>query len=137
MLALAAANTVGVVLFATLYVIAGARLLPQPAFVVCLVVLFGLMIVVWLRTEARHRGVDIGRRIGRIVLGLGVVVVATPVVVLGPVFWLDAQLPAEVGLHAMRGGIMALVLIALTLVVLVNLAGAAIALAAAALGRRP
>ena len=60
---------------------------------------------------------------------------ATPALVLAPLFWLDAQIPVEAGLHAARGGIMALVLIALILVVFVNVAGSAVALGRAAFGR--
>jgi hypothetical protein len=136
MLALAAADAVGVVLFGALYAVAGAGLLPQGAFVVCLVSLFVLVSAVWLRTEARHRRLALVRRIVLIGLGLGLAIVATPVLVLMPVFWLDQQLPAEAGLRALRGGIMALVLIALALVVFVNVAGTAVVLVRAALARR-
>jgi hypothetical protein len=136
MLALAAANAVGVVLFGALYGVAGARLVPQLAFLVGLVVLFVFMTAVWIRTEARHRELDIVRRIGRVVAGLGGVVVVVPVVVLAPLFWLDEQLPVEAGLRAARGGVMALVLIALVLVVLVNLMGVLVVLARAVVSWR-
>ena len=136
MLALAATNAVGVMLFGTLYALAGARLASPPAFVVCLVALFVLMTGLWVRTEARHRGLDPLRRVGRIAAGLLVVVVGTPAAVLAPLFWLDEQLPVEVGLHAARGGVMALVLITLVLVVLVNLTGSLVAAVLAVLGRR-
>jgi hypothetical protein len=136
-LALAAANAVGVVLFGTLYLVAGTRLLSQAAFVPCLLLLFVLMIVLWIRTEARHRSLTLLRRLGRVVVGLAGVVVLTPALVLTPLFWLDDQLPSEAGLHAVRGGIMAVVLIALGLVALVNVAGVLIVTAAAALGRGP
>jgi hypothetical protein len=135
-LALAAANAVGVVLYGTLYAVAGARLLPQLAFVPCLVALSALMLVMWVRTEARHDRLGLVQRIGRIAAGLGSVVVATPVLVLMPVFWLDRQLPAEAGLRAVRGGIMALVLIALALIVVVNVVGTLIVLVRATLGHR-
>ena len=136
MLALAAANAIGVVLFGTLYAIAGARLLPQLAFAACLIVLLVLMTMVWVRTEARHRGLDPLRRIGRISGGLLLVVVVTPAIVLAPLFWLDEQLPAEVGLRAARGGVMALVLIALVLVVMVNVTGILVVITRAVVGRR-
>ena len=42
-LTLAAANGVGVVLFGVLYAVAGARWLPQSAFLICLVTLFALV----------------------------------------------------------------------------------------------
>ena len=136
MLALAAANAVGVVLFGTLYAIAGARVLSQVAFLGCLAVLFALMTTVWIRTEARHGGVAPLRRIVRIVGGLLCVVVATPAVVLTPVFWLDAQLPVEAGLHAVRGGVMALILVTLVLVVLVNVTGSVVVAGRAVLAGR-
>ena len=60
MLALAGANAVGVVLFGTLYAVAAVRALPQLAFLGGLVVLFALMTALWIRTEARHRGLDGG-----------------------------------------------------------------------------
>jgi hypothetical protein len=135
-LALAAANAVGAVLFGALYAVAGAGLVPQVGFLVGLVVLFVLMTSMWVRTEARHRELDIVRRLGRVVAGLGFVVVVVPMVVLGPLFWLDEQLPIEAGLHAARGGIMALVLITLILVGLVNLMGALVVIARAMVGRR-
>ena len=108
MLALAAADAVAVVLFGTLYAVAGARVLPQLAFVACLGVLFVLMTALWVRTEARHRRLTPVRRLGRVVIGLLIVFVATPVIVLGPLFWLAEQLPVEAGLHAAQGGVMAL-----------------------------
>ena len=136
MLALAAANAVGVVLFGTLYAVAGARVLSQGAFVACLVFVFALMTGLWVRTEARHRALPPLRRLGRIVVGLTIVLLVTPAAVLMPLFWLDEQIPPEAGLHAMRGGIMALVLITLVLVVLVNVVGSIVVTGRAALGRR-
>ena len=94
------------------------------------------MTALWIRTEARHRGLPAGRRAGRIVLGLAIVILATPAVVLAPLFWLAEQLPPEVGLHDARGGVMALVLIALMLVFLVNIAGTLVAAGRGALARR-
>jgi hypothetical protein len=136
MLALAAADAVSVVLFGTLYAVAGARVLPQVAFVACLAVLFLLMTALWVRTEARHRRLTPVRRLGRVVIGLLIVLVATPVIVLGPLFWLAEQLPAETGLHAAQAGIMALVLITLVLVVFVNVAGLLVAVIRSVLGGR-
>ena len=136
MLALAAADAVGAVLFMILYAVAGARVIPQYAFVACLVVLFVLMTIVWVRTEARHRSLGPLRRVARIAVGLLIVLVVTPAAVLAPLFWLDTQLPVEAGLHGARGGVMALVLIALVLVVLVNLAGVIVAVARSMFGGR-
>ncbi|MET0484117.1 MAG: hypothetical protein ABW216_00335 [Candidatus Rokuibacteriota bacterium] len=136
MLALAAANAIGVVLFGTLYAIAGGRVLSQVAFVTCLVTLFVFATAVWVRTEARHRSLGPGRRVARIVVGLLVVVIATPAAVLAPLFWLDEQIPTAVGLRAARGGVMALVLIALVLVALVNVTGVFVLVGRAVLARR-
>ena len=136
MLALIATNAVAVVLFGTLYAVAGARMLSHGAFVACLVVLFILMTALWVRTEARHHALHPFRRIGRVVIGLGAVIVAAPAFVLAPLFWLDDQIPAEAGLHALRGGIMALVLVTLALVVLVNLVGSLVVTGRAAFARR-
>jgi hypothetical protein len=136
-LALAAANAVGVVLFGTLYAVAGARVLSQGAFLACLVALFALMTALWVRTEARQRALQPLRRVGRVVVGLVIVLVVTPAAVLMPLLWLDEQLPREVGLHAARGGVMALLLITLLLVVLVNVAGSIVVTGRAALTRRP
>ena len=136
MLALAAANAVGVILFGTLYALAGARVLSQLGFIACFAVLFPLVTVLWVRVEARHRALDPLRRVGRAMAGLLTVVVATPAVVLAPLFWLDQQLPPEVGLNAARGGVMALVLISLALVVAVNVVGGVAAAARTALAGR-
>lgn len=136
MLALVVANAVGVVLFGALYAAAGARMIPQVPFLVCLVVLFILMTVLWVRTEARHRRLDPVRRVGRIAAGLLIVLVLTPVAVLAPLFWLDEQLPPEAGLRDVRGGVMALVLVDLVLVVFVNVAGIVVAVVRSVLGRR-
>jgi hypothetical protein len=135
MFALAAVNAIGVVLFGTLYAIAGGRVLSQVAFLTCLVVLFVFATVVWVRTEARHRSLGPLRRIGRIVAGLLLIVVATPAAVLAPLFWLDEQIPSEVGLHSARGGVMALVLITLVLVALMNVTGAFVVVGRAVLAR--
>ena len=126
MLALAATNAVALVLFGALYAVAGARYLPQPAFLACLLVLVALVTVLWVRVEERHRALDPIRRLGRIVAGLVLVVVVTPPAVLMPVFWLDQQLPSEAGFTPLVGPIMALTLIALALTAAVNVLGGVI-----------
>jgi hypothetical protein len=123
MLALAAANVVGVVLFGTLYALAGARRLSQAAFGTCLVVLFALVTALWIRTEGRHRRLHAARRLGRAVLALLAVIVATPAAVLMPVFWLERVLPPETGAGAIPAPVMTIVLVSLVLVVLTNLIG--------------
>jgi hypothetical protein len=122
-LALAGANAVAVILIGTLYAMAGTRYLSQWAFLGCLPVLLGLMTLLWVRVEERHRALDPIRRFGRIAAGLVLVVVVTPPAVLMPVFWLDQQLPAEAGFTRMVGPIMALTLIALAFTAVVNVVG--------------
>ena len=101
MLALSGANAAGTVLFATLYALAGVNRLSQGAFLGCLTILVVLVTVLWIRMESRHRDLDFFERVGRATAGLLLVVIAVPVVVLMPLFWLDAQLPPEAGLRPM------------------------------------
>jgi hypothetical protein len=138
MLALAATNGVGVVLFAALYAAAGARWLPQSAFLVCLVVVFGIVTALWMSVEARQGSGRGGRaaRFGRIVFGLVVVVLAAPMASLMPLFWLDTQLPAAAGVNPVLAPVMTILLIALALIALVNVVGAALALARSAARNR-
>lgn len=126
MLVLAATNLVGVLLFGTLYALAGARRLSQAAFVACLIVLFALVTALWVRTEARHRRVHPVRRLGQAVLALAAVIVVTPAAVLMPAFWLASILPPEAGAGAVLPPIMTIVLVSLVLVVLTNLIGSAV-----------
>jgi hypothetical protein len=135
MLVLAAANTVGVVLFAALYAAAGAGLMSQRAFVLCLVLLFGLVTGLWVRTEARHRHLEPLARLGRAAVGVVLVIVGTPIVVLMPLFWLDTLVPPEAGLNRALAPVMTLVLISLALIVLANFMGAAVVAARALVGR--
>ncbi|MGH6691830.1 MAG: hypothetical protein ACREF4_14260 [Gammaproteobacteria bacterium] len=133
--ALAATNLVGVILFGTVYALAGARRLSQTAFVACLVLVFGLVTALWVRTEARHAAIHPLGRLGRGVAGLLAVMLIAPAAVLMPLFWLDEILPREVGFSSLLGPVMALVLISLALVALTNLVGALIIAGRAALGR--
>jgi hypothetical protein len=135
MVALAATNVVGAVLFGTVYALAGAHRLSQAAFVTCLVLVFGLVTALWMRTEARHRTLHPLGRLGRAVLGLLAVIVVVPGVVLMPLFWLEDVLPSEVGLTLVLGPVMALILISLALVALTNIAGALVIAGRAVLGR--
>jgi hypothetical protein len=127
MLALAATNIVGVVLFAAVYTTAGARLMSQVAFVACLLVIFALVTILWVRVEARHRALEPLRRVGRGAAGLLLVVVVVPAFVLMPAFWLESQLPPDTGLTRYLAPLMTVVLVSLVLVVLVNVAGALVA----------
>lgn len=127
MLALAAANFVGVLLFGALYAVAGVGLVSQTSFLACLAVLFLLVTIAWVRTEHRHRHLPLVTRLGRVVAGLVIVLISTPIVVLMPAFWLGAELPVEAGFKSLLGPIMVLVLVALVLIVLVNVVGGATA----------
>lgn len=135
MFALAATNAIGVLLFGTLYAVAGAGRLPQRGFVGSLAVLFALTTVLWMRVEGRHRTLEPLRRLGRAVVGLVTVAIGTPIVVLMPLFWLDTRLPAEAGLSRLQAPTMTLVLISIVLVSLVNVVGGVIATGAALAGR--
>lgn len=126
MLALFFTNAVGVALFGTLYAVAGARVMPHLAFLACLAILFAGVTTLWVRTEARHRGLEPLARLGRAAFGLVAVVVAAPVAVLTPMFWLESRLPAEAGIAEYQGPVMVLVLIAIALVALSNLVGAVV-----------
>ena len=137
MLALTLTNAVGVVLFGVLYAVAGARLMPQPAFLVCLAVIFTLVTVLWVRVEARHRDLEALGRLARAAGALVLVVIATPVAVLMPAFWFDSQLPAEAGFTRFLGPLMSLLLISLVLVAAVNVVGGGVAIARGLRGWRP
>ena len=128
MFALALTNGVGVVLFGVLYAVAGARLMPQPAFLACLALIFTLVTVLWVRIEARHDGFEPLARLGRAAAALVLVVIAAPVAVLMPAFWFDSQLPADAGFTRFLGPIMSVLLIALVLVAAVNVVGSAVAI---------
>ena len=111
-LTLAAANGVGVVLFGVLYAVAGARWLPQSAFLICLVTLFALVTALWVSVERRQGSGRGGvARLGRVVFGLVAVALVAPTVALMPLFWLDSQLPPEAGLNPMLAPAMTIVLI--------------------------
>ena len=123
MLALAAIDMVGVILFAALYATAGARLMSQGAFLACLALMFALVTALWVRVELRHRALEPLRRFGRVAAGLVLVVLGVPTLVLMPVFWLDSHLPSEAGFTRYLAPLMTLVLVSLGLVALVNVAG--------------
>jgi Flp pilus assembly protein TadB len=134
-LALAAANTVGLLLFVTLYIVAGLRYLPQPAFLACLAILFVMVTALWLRVEARHRTLDALRRLGRVTGGLLIVLIAAPALLLMPVFWLESALPEEAGMRPVLAPLMSVMLISLALITGVNVVGALAAVAHAVVRR--
>ena len=136
MLAVAAANMVGVLLFAAVYAAAGASLLSQGAFLACLAVIFALVVTLWVRVEGRQRALDPLGRLGRAVAGLVIVLLAVPALGLMPAFWLDSQIPEDVGFRRFLGPLMTLTLVSLVLVVCANVAGALV-LAGRGILRRP
>lgn len=137
MLALAATNMVGVVLFAAVYATAGVRLMSQAAFLGCLLAVFAIVTVLWVRVEDRHQALEPLRRIGRVAAGLVVVLFGVPALVLMPAFWLDSRLPSEVGFTRYLAPLMTIVLISLVLVALVNVVGGLVAAGRSArVGRR-
>ena len=136
MLALAAVNALSVVGFGALYAAAALRALSQGAFVAALLVAFGAAAALWVRTErAGARSRDPVARVGRIAFALLLAVVAVPVATLMPLFALQAQLPPEADLDTLTARIMVLLLAAVALAALVNLAGACVIAASALAGR--
>ena len=128
MLALAAVNVLGAVVFAGLYAASGAAQVSSVTFLGGLLVFFGGMTAIWVRVEQQSRGVDPFRRVGRGAIGLLMVVIGLPMVVLMPLFWLETQLPPEAVPALHLGPVMALLLVALALVVAVNAVGAIVTL---------
>jgi hypothetical protein len=122
---LIATNALGALAFGALYAAAGARVLSQWAFLAGLVLVFTLMTRLWVHVErGQARGRDAFSRIGRAALGLVAVVFGVPVIVLLPLFSLEALLPPGEAVTVLPiAAIMALVLIALVLVAAVNVAG--------------
>jgi hypothetical protein len=126
MVALGAANLAGIVLFGALYAAAGARWISQAVFLACLPILFVGQTALWIRTErAEGRALEPLARLGRAVIGLVAAAAICIVMVLMPLFSLEAYLPPEAGVGRVSGAAMALVFITLVLTFLVNLAGAA------------
>lgn len=129
MLALAAVNVLGAVVFAGLYAASAAAQLSPGAFLAALTLVFVGVTAIWVRVERRSRALDPLLRVGRGAMGLLAVVIGLPVVVLMPLFWLEGQLPLEVVPALHLGPVMALLLVAVALVVAVNTAGAIVAVA--------
>ena len=95
MMALAAVNVLGAVVFAGIYAASGTGRLPPAAFLVGLPVAFIAITALWVRVEDRSRALDPMVRVGRGAIGLLAVLIGLPVVVLMPLFWLESQLPAR------------------------------------------
>lgn len=136
MLALAGTNAVAVAVFGLVYTLAGTRLLSQGAFWAALVVVFVAGTALWVRVERRQGPRrDVLSRVGCIVVALVLPIIAAPVVVLTPLFFLHDQLPREAGMADLIGRMMFLLLTSLVLMVLVNAAGIAFMTAEALLRR--
>jgi hypothetical protein len=134
-LALAAVNVLGAVVFAGLYAVGSTARAAPAAFLGGLLLVFAGMTAIWVRVEHRSRTLDPFRRVGRGAIGLLMVVIGLPAAVLTPLFWLEGQLPLEAVPALHLGPVMALLLVALALVVAVNAVGA-VAVVALAVGRR-
>src|SRR5262245_59867645 len=134
-LALAAVNVLGAVVFAGLYAASGSVRLPPTVLLAGLPLVFAGMTWLWVRVEDRSRRLDALRRVGRGAIALLAVVIGLPVAVLMPLFWLESQLPDEAVAALQIGPVMALLLIAIALVIAVNAIGGLAALAIA-VGRR-
>jgi hypothetical protein len=123
-LALAAVNVLGAVVFAGLYAAAARAQFAPVVPTIGLLLVFAGMTALWVRTEQRSRMLDPFTRVGRGALGLLAVVIGLPIVVLMPMFWLESQLPLEAVPALNLGPVMALLLVAIGLVVAMNGVGA-------------
>ena len=135
MLALAAVNLLGAVVFAGLYAAGAAAEIPSTAFLGVLLVAFAGVTAIWVRVERQLRGLDPFRRVGRGAIGLLMVLVGLPALVLMPLFWLESQLPVEAVPALQLGSVMVLLLVTLALTVAVNSVGAVVSVALG-VGRR-
>lgn len=136
MLALALPNALGVVLFGGVYWLAAGHLLTQAAFLAALLGVFALMTTLWLRIERTRNGrLPAVQRLGRIAIGMALVLIVAPVAVLTPLFGMARLLPEEAGLAPVLAPIMFILLVSLALTVLVNVAGVLMLTGAALAGR--
>jgi hypothetical protein len=130
-LALAAMNATGALVFGLVYAAAAVRWLGQPAFLAALAVFFVAVTACWMRVErARGRHRDPLSRVGRIAGGLVLAVIAVPGLTLMPLFALHEALPPDAHVGEIIRPVMVLLLISLALVALVNVAGACVLLGA-------
>jgi hypothetical protein len=134
-LPLAGVNAAGMVVFAAVYGAAAFRSLSHLAFVAALLLAFAGAVVLWVRVERAGVGSGALARLGRIVGGFVVALLAVPSLVLMPLFFLQSQLPPEAGLDHLISRVMVLLVIALGLTALVNVVGA-LAMGGALLARR-
>src|SRR5262245_48961854 len=108
------------VAFATVYGAAALRSLSQLAFVAALLLAFAGAVILWVRVERAGAGSGALSRLGRIVGGFVVAMLAVPTLVLTLLFFFQAQLPPEAGLDHVISRVMVLLVIALGLTALVN-----------------
>ncbi len=128
MLALAATNFGSVLLFLGIYAAAAAGRVPEAAFPPLLVLLFLAATVLWVRVEGARGGrLPPTSRAVRSVAALALSAVLSPVLVLMPLFWLFHALPSSYRFDVVLNRTMFLLMIAMVLTALVNLAGSAIA----------
>lgn len=136
MVIMAAANVIGLVLFALSYALAAARLVAPGASQALLLLLVVLVTALWVRVEGRHVGLGFVRRVGRATAGLLIAAFGASLLALMPLFALDARVPEEAGLRPVVAAAMAVLLASLAMLVVVNLLGAGVAVALS-LSRRP
>lgn len=124
MLVLCVLNAISIAAFSLIYAAAVKGLLTQGAFLASVVVSFAGLTALWVRTE-RSRGParDFFSRAGRIGAGLILAAIAVPGVVLMPLFFINEHVPPEAGVAGILGPVMFVLLAALALCALVNVAG--------------
>lgn len=124
MLNLLGTNMIGVLFFGGLYAAAALRYVPAWAFPPCLLAALVGFVWFWIRIE-RVSGVAGGLlpRLGRVFGALLLTVPAAAAFILMPLFALRTHLPPEAGLDDLPSRAMVLLLIALALTVLSNVAG--------------
>ena len=129
MLALAAVNVLGAVVFGALYAVAARAAFAPVALAVGLLGVFAAVTALWVHVEQRSRALEPLRRIGRVAIGLAAVVIGLPAAVLMPLFWLESHLPLEAVPSLNLGPVMALLLVSCVLVVAANGVGAIVTVA--------
>jgi hypothetical protein len=127
MLALAAVNVLGAVVFAGVYTAGATGRVAPAALLTGVLLAFVGVTAIWIRVEGRSRTLEPFRRAGRAAMGLLAVVIGLPAVVLMPLFWLERQLPLEAVPELHLGPVMALLLVGLALVVAANVVGGVVA----------
>lgn len=124
MLNLLGTNMIGILLFGGLYAAAAYRYIPAWAFPPALLASLAGFVAFWIRIErVSGRAPGVLPRLGRILAALLLTVPAAAAFLLMPVFALRTHLPPEAGFGELPTRAMVLLLIALALTVLSNVAG--------------